>query len=145
MSGSRSRRKGVAGELEVRDAFRAWGYDVDRSPNSGGLRIKGDLYGTPPAHIEVKRRERLNVQAAFEQAVADAPADREPLLAARMNRSPWLGVVELDFLVGLLACADALALAAAIAEDYPEVTGMRKIAECGEVAERLRARRSSNS
>ena len=42
--------------------FRAHGFDCDRVPNSGGLRLKGDLYGTLPVHVEVKRQERAHLQ-----------------------------------------------------------------------------------
>ena len=49
--GKPSRQKGVRGELEVRDVFRRHGFDVDRVPNSGGLRIKGDLHGAKLALV----------------------------------------------------------------------------------------------
>jgi Holliday junction resolvase len=39
------RRKGQDGELEVARIFQAAGFDCNRTPNSGGLRITGDLYG----------------------------------------------------------------------------------------------------
>ena len=55
---SKSERvKGAEGEREVARIYRARGFDVDRVPNSGGLRIKGDLHGDVPEHIEVKRQE----------------------------------------------------------------------------------------
>jgi Holliday junction resolvase len=107
--GKPSRQKGVRGELEVRDVFRRHGFDVDRVPNSGGLRIKGDLHGLVPVHIEVKRRERLNVPEAYRQAIAEAPEGRTPVVAFRSNHMPWLAAISLDELVQLLAARDRLA------------------------------------
>jgi|SRR4051794_11180923 Holliday junction resolvase len=100
---SRSERdKGAAGEREVAAIFRAHGFDCDRVPNSGGLRLKGDLYGVLPVHVEVKRQERLQLWQWWEQAVSEAPEDVSPVLAFRRNRSEWLAVVRLDDLIGLL-------------------------------------------
>lgn len=96
------RRKGVAGELEVRDVFRARGFDCDRTPNSGGLRLKGDLLGTVPAHLEVKRQEVARPWAWWEQASAEAPAGVMPIVAFRRSRSPWLAIVELETLARLI-------------------------------------------
>lgn len=110
MSGT-ERRKGVAGEREVRDAFRAGGFDCDRTPNSGGLRILGDLYGSVPAHIEVKRQEAARPWLWFEQASSEAPEGVMPVVAFRRSRSPWLAIVPLEELVALMARA-ALATAA---------------------------------
>jgi hypothetical protein len=96
------RRKGVAGELEVRDVFRARGFDCDRTPNSGGLRLKGDLLGTVPAHLEVKRQEVARPWLWFAQAVADAPAGVLPIVAFRRSRSPWLAIIGLAELAELM-------------------------------------------
>jgi len=102
MSGA-ERRKGAAGELEVAAIFRAAGFDCDRVPNSGGLRLKGDLYGALPAHVEVKRQEVARPWLWFEQARSEAPAGVLPLVAMRRSRSAWLAMLELEQLVRLLA------------------------------------------
>ena len=100
----RERDKGAAGEREVAAIFRAHGFDCDRVPNSGGLRLKGDLYGELPVHVEVKRQERLQLWQWWGQAVDEANYARlRPVLAFRRNRSEWLAVVRLDDLVELLA------------------------------------------
>jgi hypothetical protein len=103
--GNSERRKGVSGELEVRDVFRGFGFDCDRTPNSGALRIAGDLYGTVPAHVEVKRQETARVWAWWEQASGEAPAGELPIVAFRRSRSPWLAIVPLDKLAELMADA----------------------------------------
>jgi Holliday junction resolvase len=99
-----SRDKGARGEREVAAIFRAAGFDCDRVPNSGGLRLKGDLYGTLPLHVEVKRRERFNVWEAVAQAEAEADG-RPAAVAFRRNRSGWYAVVPLADLAALLAAA----------------------------------------
>ncbi len=88
------RDKGVRGELEVRDICRAHGFDCDRVPNSGGLRIKGDLYGGLPLHVEVKRQEVWRLPVGIAQAEADAN-DHPWLLAFRRSRSPWYAALPL--------------------------------------------------
>lgn len=103
---NRERRKGVAGELEVAAIMRAAGFDCDRVPNSGGLRIKGDLLGTVPAHIEVKRQETARPWQWWDQASGDAPAGVTPVVAFRRSRSPWLAIVPLEHLAALMAAAE---------------------------------------
>lgn len=86
----------------MRDVFRARGFDCDRTPNSGGLRLKGDLLGTVPAHLEVKRQEVARPWLWWEQAAAEAPAGVMPIVAFRRSRSPWLAIVELEALAELI-------------------------------------------
>jgi Holliday junction resolvase len=99
------RRKGAAGELEVAAIFRAAGFDCDRTPNSGGLRVKGDLAGTVPAHVEVKRQETLRLPLWIAQAEADAPAGVTPVIAFRQSRGQWYAALPLDRLADLMAGA----------------------------------------
>lgn len=110
---SRSQRdKGARGEREVAAIFRAHGFDCDRTPNSGGLRIKGDLHGDVPAHVEVKRQETLRLPLWWRQAVAESDG-AVPVLAFRQNGSEWLAVVRLETLAAMLrdtALLDALRL-----------------------------------
>ena len=62
MSSLGRRDKGAAGEREVAAIFQAAGFDCNRVPNSGGLRIKGDLYGNVPAHVESKWQAVLRLE-----------------------------------------------------------------------------------
>lgn len=105
----RERRKGADGEREVAAIFRRAGFDCDRVPNSGGLRIAGDLYGELPAHVEVKRQETARPWQWFEQASSEAPAGVAPVVAFRRNGSQWLAIVELETLVDLFAGASIAA------------------------------------
>src|SRR5437867_1771533 len=70
--GRLSRDKGNRAELEVAAIFREHGFDCDRVPNSGGLRIKGDLYGSVPVHVEVKRQEVLRLRLWLRQAAGES-------------------------------------------------------------------------
>jgi len=97
------RDKGSRGEREVAAIFRAAGFDCDRTPNSGGLRLKGDLYGSNlPVFVEVKRQEVARPWAWWEQAFAEASSDALPVVAFRRSRSPWLAIVQLSELAALL-------------------------------------------
>ena len=104
--GKASRVKGAAGEREVAAIFQAAGFDVNRVPNSGALRLKGDLYGEAmPIHVEVKRRKSWGLSRAWiVQAETEAPADKVPVIAFRADGEPWrvcLGLVEfLEILKG---------------------------------------------
>lgn len=100
--GKGERRKGQTGEREVVDVFRAAGFDCDRTPNSGALRISGDLYGDLPLHVEVKRQEVARPWLWAEQAATDAGAGMPWLVAMRRSRSPWLAMLELEQVVRLL-------------------------------------------
>ena len=103
---SRSEReKGANGEREVAALFRAAGFDCNRTPNSGGLRITGDLYGDIPAHIEVKRQEVLRLPLWLRQARDEAPEGVLPVVAFRQNRGEWYAALPLTALIDLLATA----------------------------------------
>lgn len=100
---SRSERtKGKAGELEVARIFKARGFDCDRTPNSGGLRIRGDLHGELPLHVEVKRQETARPWLWAEQSARDAGAGQRWLVAMRRSRSQWLAMLPLVDLLRLL-------------------------------------------
>lgn len=97
-----SRTKGRAGEQEVARLLREAGFDVDRVPNSGGLRVKGDITGLDGFHLEVKRKERLDLWTCLEQARTEAPEGDVPLLIFRRNRSEWQACLPLSDLIELL-------------------------------------------
>ncbi len=109
-NGRASRRKGSAGELEVAKVFQAHGFDVRRTPNSGGLVVKGDLIGLDGYSVEVKRCERLAVPAWLRQAHRDAGVGEVPLLAFRTSAtlkmdplSRWNAVLPLEEVARLIA------------------------------------------
>ena len=95
--GSKSQRKGRAGELELARLLQGYGYDVQP-----GMAVSygatPDLVGLPHIHIECKRNERLNVPEAMKQAVRDAEKfqDGSPTLFHRRSREPWLVTMRLS-------------------------------------------------
>jgi Holliday junction resolvase len=121
----RERRKGTAGELEVAHVFERAGFDCARTPNSGALRLRGDLYGDAPLHVEVKRQETARPWLWAEQASTDAGDGERWLVAMRRSRSPWLALLPLDDVVRLLALERELAaLVEHYSAEYPVVAAV---------------------
>lgn len=98
----RERDKGARGEREVATILRGHGLEVDRTPNSGGLHIAGDLTGLAGYHLEVKRQETLRLPLWVRQAVEEAPEGAAPVVVYRQSGEPWRVVLELDTFAALL-------------------------------------------
>lgn len=94
--GASQQRKGAAGERELAAHLREYGYDTKR----GGFVFgeKPDLVGLPGIHIEVKRVERLNLDAAMDQAIGDSEkfGDGFPAVFHRKNHRPWMVTMRFD-------------------------------------------------
>ena len=95
--GRSQQRKGAAGERELVEALREYGYAVNR----GGSMTFGsvpDVYGLRGIHVEVKRVERLNISKAMRQAVKDKNRfhDGVPCVFHRKNREPWMVTMLLE-------------------------------------------------
>ena len=95
--GSRSQRKGAAGERELAQLLREYGYSCDRGGSLSFGEVP-DLSSLPGIHIEVKRVEKLNVCEAMEQSIHDSERIRDgmPALFHRRNRKPWLVTMRLE-------------------------------------------------
>jgi hypothetical protein len=124
----RERRKGTTGELEVAGVFARAGFDCSRTPNSGGLRIRGDLHGDLPVHVEVKRQEVARPWLWADQAAADADAGVRWLVAMRRSRSSWLALMPLDDVVRLLEL-ERLVAELVDADGMPESSVYRRLVE----------------
>lgn len=98
--GKTSQAKGARGEREVAAILQKHGVQARR----GGSLTFGevpDVYGLPGYQLEIKRHERLNIHAAYQQAERDSQRfqDGSPLVVHRRNREPWLCTLALeDFL-----------------------------------------------
>lgn len=106
------RRKGASGELEVVHLLHSYGWPSARRTSDGReQRLRGDIAGGPSGvHFEVRRRERVNVWACYEQAVSDLEHPGViPVVAFRRSRSPWLAVIELPELLELLKLREVVA------------------------------------
>lgn len=87
-------QKGKAGERELANKLKEYGYDTRRGQQYNG--IEGDdVVGLPGIHIECKRVERLNIDNAMEQSKRDAKGNI-PVVMHRKNRKNWLVTIELD-------------------------------------------------
>ena len=95
--GSKSRRKGVLGELEaaaeIRRLFRV---EARRGRQYQGTDESPDvLVAIPDVHLEVKRVEALRLYESLAQATEDA-GHSVPVVLHRANRRPWVAIVQLD-------------------------------------------------
>lgn len=98
-----ARRKGIRAENEAAALSSVFGIPCRRASR---MYLPGfdapDVIGLPGVHIEVKRREQLNMTAAMRQSKADAQAGEIAVVIHRPRRAAWLLTV---------ALADAPALA----------------------------------
>ena len=95
-----SQRKGACGERELLAILQGHGIPAHRNIQRyvGGRNnpdISAEFRGRK-LHIEVKRRERLNLRAAINQAVSDADGKAFPVVIHRSSRQPWLVTCRLD-------------------------------------------------
>lgn len=102
---ARERTKGAAAEREVCQILREHGWpDARRTHDGREQAMRGDIANGPAGtHLEVKRHERLNVPAAFDQLLADCPASCRPVLVHRPSRHVWMATLPLTDLLALLA------------------------------------------
>lgn len=91
------RQKGKRGELEVARILRDYGYrKCRRGQQYCGTNGDADVVGLSGIHIEVKRREKLNLYDAIRQAVRDAAGKALPAVFHRKNDCEWLVTMRLD-------------------------------------------------
>ena len=95
--GKSEREKGAAGEREVAKLLNEAGFVTSRNARNG-LSTDDLAHTIPGIHIEVKRRERLNVSEAMQQALRDAHG-RTPVVVHRRSRETWLATVRLSDLL----------------------------------------------
>ena len=100
--GRSQQHKGRAGELELCRVLSGFGYDV--KPGAAvSFGSTPDAVGLPGIHIEVKRREQMDIAAALKQAEADAQrfGDGLPVVFTRGNRQHWRVVMALENFIDL--------------------------------------------
>lgn len=96
--GRSSREKGKEGERSLAAYLREHGFtEARRGQQYCGANGDADIVdGIPGIHIECKRVERLNLDAAMEQSERDARADEIPVVIHRKNRQSWRITMQLD-------------------------------------------------
>lgn len=92
-----SRRKGAVGEREIAKYLREHGFTEARR----GQQFKGgadspDVVGLTGFHVEVKRVERLDLNAAMDQSIRDSAPDEKPIVVHRRNNDYWKVTMRLD-------------------------------------------------
>lgn len=91
-----SRRKGAAGERELANKLKDYGYRTRRGQQYCGANGDADVVGLPGIHIECKRVEKLNLYDAMAQSVRDAKEGETPAVFHRKNNCEWLVTLRMD-------------------------------------------------
>lgn len=91
-----SRRKGAAGERELANKLKDYGYECRRGQQYCGANGDADVVGLPGIHIECKRVEKLNLYDAVSQSVRDAREGEMPAVFHRKNNCEWLVTMRID-------------------------------------------------
>jgi hypothetical protein len=101
--GRMSRQKGKRGEREcAAELGQLLGVDARRGVQfQGGPDSPDVVLDGVAIHVEAKRVERLQLWAAIEQAAADAPAGKVPVVWHKANRRASVVVVETSRLLEL--------------------------------------------
>ncbi len=111
---NRERNKGARGELEVLQLVRTHWPRATRNFASGAAGNLDIAHGPDHVVIDAKRTERLRFREAWREAERQARRagdDVTPVVATRWNRTrsdpaPWLAVVDLEWLLELLAARE---------------------------------------
>lgn len=89
--------KGKVGEREAASLLRRHGFEARRGQQfSGGGDSPDVVHSMEGFHIEVKRTERFALWDALAQAKKDKKAGDVPLILHRMNKRPWVVVMEAE-------------------------------------------------
>ena len=96
-----SKDKGRRGEAELARKLREYGYDTRRGQQYSGANGDADVVGLAGVHIEVKRRERLNIEDAMAQSKHDAREGEIPVVMHRKNNCEWLVTMQLERFIEL--------------------------------------------
>jgi len=98
-----SKEKGKTGELEAAALIRKHGFTACRGQQfAGGSDSPDIVHNIPGVHIEVKRREKLDIYAAMEQATEDRKSHEIPVVLHRRSRKQWLAVLPASDLLRIL-------------------------------------------
>lgn len=102
--GLASRRKGAEFEREIVALFRESGWlGAKRTSDGRAQMTRGDITGAAAGYYwELKRQEKLNVPAAFDQISHDAPLFTIPVLVHRPSRHYAMATLPLVDLLPLI-------------------------------------------
>lgn len=102
-----SRAKGARGERELRDWLRARGHDARRGQQFAGGTDSPDVVSDldDVMHIEVKRVERLLLEAAIQQSLRDSSESQISTVWWKKNRGNWVVCLPADHFMRVLEAA----------------------------------------
>lgn len=105
--GRGARAKGKHAELEVVQLLRPFFPGCKRGYQTrGGGKEQADVIETDPFHVEVKRKESLNLYDALEQAIRDAGEGKIPLVLHRRNDRPWVAILTAEAFLDIFRRSD---------------------------------------
>lgn len=100
-----SREKGAAGERELANILKDYGYKTRRGQQYCGSNGDADVVGLPGIHIECKRVEKFTLKElnkAMEQSINDAKDDEIPVVIHRKNfERDWKVTIRIHDLVSV--------------------------------------------
>lgn len=96
-----SRAKGAAGERELANILKGYGYECRRGQQYCGANGDADVVGLPNIHIECKRVEKLNIDDALDQSTRDAKGNEIPIVVHRKNKKKWKVTLSLENFINL--------------------------------------------
>jgi len=91
-----SRQKGKRVERAAAAALNAIGFETRRGVQYSGGPESPDVVGIAGLHIEVKGVEKLNIDKAMAQSIAESAKDEIPVVLHKKNRGDWLLTLRLD-------------------------------------------------
>lgn len=103
---SMSRHKGAAAEREVVSILRDHGLKAQRTAPLQSARDSSDadVIGVEGCHLEIKRQERVQIDAWCAQAERDA-GTLTPCVVWRRSRQPWRVALPLEDFLALVKAA----------------------------------------
>ena len=98
------RRKGKDGELEVVRILKARGWPEAKRSSDGRSQVeRGDIADGPlDVHLEVRRRETLNIWECLAKVEREAKGADLPVVVFRRSRSGWYAALPFERLLELL-------------------------------------------
>lgn len=106
--GAMQRRKGATAEREIVALLKDRGLKAQRTAplQAAGDVTDADVIGVEGCHLEIKRQERVQIDAWCAQAeLASSPTDT-PCVVWRRSRQPWRVALPLDDFLDLVKAAN---------------------------------------
>lgn len=106
--GSMSRRKGAVAEREIVHILEGKGLKAQRTAPlqaAPGTSEDADVIGVEGHYLEIRRRERVEIDKWCAETELAAPTTQVPCVVWRKTRQPWRVALPLDDFLDLVARA----------------------------------------